>query len=425
MKVKYIFIAVTLCLSAISGIAQEGRLTGRDYRRQVVDYSLRLKMSEENKVAYSAKYKAARAGYGPALSLSANANYSLGNTITFGSMTMRDYNYSANLTLQQALYAGGAVRGKVRAADVEMQIADLGQKETLHNVLYSADLTYLALVASWEQLEILEEYSTIVKKLYDIVGERFEDGYVSKTDFLMVETRLNEAEIQKSNAKRYYLASLQSLNTLLGVSPSVEYILDTLAWRDAFKYIVGSENVQNARPDYQIASRKIDLASANVRVARSRFNPQLSLGVQGVYGTPSLNFNGIPKLYGTAFAQLSVPIFMWGERRNTVGAVKSAERSARLSLHEMDDQITGEVARAVNDMRQNYETTIVAERNLNVASKSLDLNTFSYSEGKLPILDVLQSQLAWIQSYTNMVNSSYNYMVSVADYRKVMGTIEE
>lgn len=424
MKVKNIFIIIAFCLFAIQGTAQDARLTGEDYRRQVVDYSLRLKMSEENKVAYLAKYKAARAGYGPVLSFSADANYSLGNTITFGSMTMRDYNYAANLTLQQALYAGGAVRGKIRVADVEMQIADLGQKDALHNVIYSADMTYLALVASWEQHEIVDEYCSIVKRLYDIVGERFEDGFVSKTDLLMVETRLNEAEIQKSNARRYYLASLQSLNTLLGVNPSTEYVLDTLAWRDMSRYIIGSQDVQSARPDYQIASRQIDLAAANVRVARSRFNPQLNLGVQGVYGTPSLNFNGIPKLYGTAFAQLSVPIFMWGERRNTVGAAKSAERSSTLALHELGDRITGEVERAVNDMKQNYETTLMAERNLRVASDNLELNTFSYSEGKLPILDVLQSQLAWIQSYTNMVNSSYNYLVSVTDYRKAMGTID-
>lgn len=63
--------------------------------------------------------------------------------------------------------------------------------------------------------------------------------------------------------------------------------------------------------------------------------------------------------------------------------------------------------------------------NVRVASANLELNTFSYAEGKLPILDVLQSQLSWIQSCTNMVLSTHNYMVSVIDYRRAIGEIEK
>lgn len=403
-------------------------LSREEFRRRVVDYSNQLKMSRENLSAAEFKVKKARTGYYPSLGASASFSYLTNQPMTFDipGFSLKDYNYTTQLAIQQNVYTGNAVTNQTRAARIEQSIAELAQEMTLENVVYSADLTYWSLSAAQQQRDIARTYVRIVDSLYSIVNTRFQDGYVSRTDLLMVETRLNEAKLQEIASEKLYRASLQNLNTLMGnLKPEGFLATDTIAQPVAMPGTVSLESVLAVRPDYRIAQKQLDLSNQNIRLARAQYNPQFVVGFQGIYGTPELNLTGEGKLYGVAFAQLNMPIFRWNERRHSVNMARAAARSSQWALLDSENSVNGDLAVARTNMEQGYEQVQVAEENLNVALDNLILNTFSYSEGRLPILDVLSAQLAWIQSYTAFVNSNYNYKVSIADYYKAQGTLAQ
>lgn len=403
-------------------------LSREEFRRRVVDYSNQLKMSRENVQAAEFKVKKARTGYYPSLGASASFSYLTNQPMTFNipGFSLKDYNYTTQLAIQQNVYTGNAVTNQTRAAGIERSIAELAQEMTLENVVYSADLTYWSLSAAQQQRDITRTYVRIVDSLYSIVNTRFQDGYVSRTDLLMVETRLNEARLQEIGAEKLYRASLQNLNTLMGnLKPEGYLATDTIAQAVVMPGMVSLEGVLAVRPDYRIAQKRLDLSNQNVRLARAEYNPQFVVGFQGIYGTPQINTTGDGKLYGVAFAQLNMPIFRWNERRHSVNMARAAARSSQWELLDTENTVNGDLAVARTNMEQGYEQVQVAEANLNVALDNLILNTFSYSEGRLPILDVLSAQLAWIQSYTAFVNSNYNYKVSIADYFKAQGTLAQ
>ena len=62
-----------------------------------------------------------------------------------------------------------------------------------------------------------------------------------------------------------------------------------------------------------------------------------------------------------------------------------------------------------------------ARSNLDVARENLSLNTFSYNEGVLTILDVISAQLSWLQAYTNAVTAHFNEKVAISAYKKAIG----
>ncbi|MEF9949647.1 MAG: TolC family protein, partial [Mucinivorans sp.] len=281
MKYKILITATAIAIAVSIDSTAQNRMTVDQYRQMVADYSLQLKMSRERTSASIDKMKATKTGYYPSLAFAANASHTLGNDIAFGEMHLKEYNYSGNLTLQENIYAGGAVRNQTRAAVIEADIAKIGEKDALQNVLYSADLTYLGAVAAYEQLKVMDQFVDIVDNLSKVVDNRFKDGYVSKTDLLMVQTRLNEAKISQITARKLYQNNLQKLNTQLGVDPSTAYDLDTLSL-PADVLEASMEEVLTKRADFLSASRQVDLAAANVRVARSKFNPQIVAGIQGV-----------------------------------------------------------------------------------------------------------------------------------------------
>ena len=93
----------------------------------------------------------------------------------------------------------------------------------------------------------------------------------------------------------------------------------------------------------------------------------------------------------------------------------------RYALQDKQDQISKEVAKAWTSLTENTRQISIAEENCKLAEENLDLNTFSYTEGKLTILDVLSAQLTWIQAYTNLIQSYYEQKIALADYRKATG----
>lgn len=388
----------------------------------VVDYSNQLKISRENIEASDSKVRKLRTGYYPSLAGSATANYLTNVPISFPGLALKNYTWSSQVALQQNVYTGHAVRNQTEAARIELSISQLGEKLTIENVLYSADLTYWAFAAAEHQLGVTQQYVDIVNRLYDIVNTRFEDGYVSRTDLLMVETRLNEAKMQNIAAEKLYRSSIQQLNTMMGAVQMRDYLpTDTIAMAVDMPGVVDLGKALEQRPDHLIAQKQVDLAARNVRLARAPYNPQFVLGVQGVYGTSSPNFTGKTTLYGVGYASLNIPIFNWNERRHSVSMARAAERSSQWSALESANQVNGDLAVARSNMEQNLKQVEVADQNLKVSLDNLELNTFSYSEGKLPILDVLSAQLAWIQSYTAYVNSNYSLKVSIAEYNRAAG----
>lgn len=69
-------------------------------------------------------------------------------------------------------------------------------------------------------LQAADKYQSIVKQQYDIIQDRFNDGMISRTDLLMISTRLKEAELQYIKARQNYTLALQKLNILMGEEPN-------------------------------------------------------------------------------------------------------------------------------------------------------------------------------------------------------------
>ena len=97
------------------------------------------------------------------------------------------------------------------------------------------------------------------------------------------------------------------------------------------------------------------------------------------------------------------------------------ESISKRELLEMQDQVKQELANAWVKLNETWKRVEIANSTLEIARENLKLNTFSYNEGKLPILDVLSSQATWLQAYTSVVSANYQYKVAYAEYVKILG----
>ena len=419
MKVFVITIGI-LWMTLGSGIAQT--LTVEEYRAKVLEYNQDIKQSREAVKAAIYALKGVKTGFFPKLQLSGNYSYQIEDVEFMQGVDLKHNNYSAEATLSQNVYAGSMVRKQQEAAKLQKAIARLGEELTTDNIVYAADVSYWTLAANESLFYISQEFVLIVKELDGIVQKRFDEGAISKTDLLMVKTRLKEAELQESTRNMNYQTAMQSFKIMMGVPLEEKWvIIDSIQKPVIVPGLQSLEVALKRRADYQIAVQDFNLTKQQTKIIRSKYLPQLAVGVKETWGTPLINVSGDEKFATVAFAKLSMPIFNWGEKRQYVKQNRAMETSKELAMSKVEDQVKEELANAWVKLNENWKQVEIANSTLEIARENLKLNTFSYNEGKLPILDVLSSQATWLQAYTNVVSANYQYKVAYAEYVRILG----
>lgn len=392
------------------------------YLKRVMDYSRDILKSEQEKIAVKEAVKFAKTNYLPRVDLQGSAQYRINDSemeLMGAKLNLAPENYSVNAQLSQILYNGGGIRASVQSAMIQDTIATSGEELTLLNVKYAADVNFWSTVAKKDLYNMISEYVEIVKSLVEVLKIKFENGEIAKTDYLQTCARLKEAQISKSDAYKSYKLALQNFNIMMGVSPNEVIIPDDSIYR--LLPVLPEYSVDRAlqqRPDYRIAELQQAYQNKQLRVVQSNFNPQLSIGLQQGWGTQMINLSGETVFTTNAFASLKVPIFAWGARYKRVNQQKALIESANLERQKVLDNVVKELSAAWTEYQEYTKQIEIALESTVIAEENLDINTFSYNEGRLTILDVLQAQLSWIQSKTQYITALLQQKVSRAAYIK-------
>lgn len=406
-------------LGAFLSLPLAARTPLDDYRRAVVDYSRQLKAAAARSEAAAQTLGRARTGYLPRLSMEGSFT-----------ATVRHYNgverwtFSLLPELVQILYGGGSVRAGVEQAQAGYGAVLCDEEFSRLQAIYAADYAYWSLSALDLYVEAMRQYVALIASLKEVVDRRFAEGYIAKGDVLMTDARLSEARYQLVTAEQRAEVALHNFNVLRGVAAAEEVRLaDSVRDSIPMPQRVSLAEVFDRRPDFAAAEWRTVQAEAGVRVARAPFNPQVSVGIGGSWQPYTPNRTGATRVDGSAFVRLSVPIFHGGERRRAMGVAWAAQLESEWNAAQVHDDIVREEMNGWTAIVQSRAQVDASERSLRIAAENLALSTYSYKEGLVTILDVLQAQLSWIQLYTSDLTARYNYAVAVADYRRI--TAEE
>ena len=404
-----IFVLVPIAMSV------RAQITLEEYRTSVMEYSWVLKTRHSQSEEARENMNIAKTGFLP--SLAANGSFSVQFRDRDG---VRRWDFALQPQIIQTLYAGGAVRAAWTGAKLDYDIALCNEAFAMLDVCYAADHTYWTLSAMEHYLESVQRYVDIIRSLKKLVDARFEEGYIAKGDVLQIDSRLSEAEYELSVAEQNYSVAMHNFNILRGVQSEVSVQLaQTISDSIPQPERVAFESVVALRPDFAAADLSRMRAEVAVRSARAPFNPQVSVGVGGVWAPLSPNRTGQTQINGSLLAQVSVPIFHWGERHRVVAAARERSRQSELAQAQLYDDILREEMNGwvtLVDSNAQVETSM---RSMLIAHENLEISTFSYSEGVTTILDVLQAQISWLQLYTNTITAQYNYAVAVSNYQRI------
>lgn len=410
----------------VAGLLSAQSLSVEQYRAKVLEYNQDIQKSQQAVNAALYSLKGIKTGFFPKLDVTGNYSYQIETIEFLPGADLKHDNYGVEAGVVQNVYAGSAVRKQYNAAKLQHAIAQLSVEHTVNNIVYAAEVSYWAVAANKDLLDISAQYVQLINELFNIINKRFDEGAISKTDLLMVQNRLKEAELQLNTSSTNYKLALQALNIMMGVDPDAHVVLtDSIQGMYRVPKEEGLDKALEKRADYQAAIMNIEVAKIQTGLARSKFLPQLAVGLKEKYGTTLLNLDGKSKWATTAYAQINIPVFHWGEMRQNVRLGRTQEETKELERSQLKDQVSKELNSAWVNVTETAQKLEIVYSSLDIAKDNLTLNTFSYNEGRLPILDVLSAQGSWLQAYTNVVSVNYQYKVALAQYAKALGASAE
>lgn len=416
-------IILSLLLFSLAAQAQQTCLSRESYRDKVEAYSQQLKQQKLRTLASTEARKIAHTGFLPKIDVNAEGTLNMSDLNAWNEPLgeYRNHTYQGVFVVSQPLYTGGALQAQHQIAKADEQLDRLTEELTLDQIHYQSDAIYWNASASKAMLQAADKYQHIVKQQYAIIQDRFNDGMISRTDLLMISTRLKEAELQYIKARQNYTLALQRLNIWMGEEPDAA--VDSLYAIDINSTpvtILSLQEVLQRRADYTSTEVNITKSQAQRKAALSQFNPQLNMYFSGGWatGTPNLGYDvSFNPIVGI---NLNIPIFHWGARFKTNRQQKAYISMQKLQQSYVTDQINEELSAALTKLTETEEQVKTANENLILANENLDLVTFSYNEGKASMVEVLSAQLSWTQAHSNLINAYLAEKMATAEYRKVI-----
>ena len=416
-------ITLSLLLLGLTAEAQQPSLSRETYRNKVEAYSQILKQQKLKTMASTEARKIAHTGFLPKIDINTDGTLNMSDLNAWNEPVgeYRNHTYQGVFIVSQPLYMGGALNAQHKIAQADERLNQLNEELTIDQIHYQSDAVYWNASASQAMLQAADKYQNIVKQQYDIIQDRFNDGMISRTDLLMISTRLKEAELQYIKARQNYRLALQKLNILMGEEPNNP--VDSLYTIDAASapvQILSLENVLQRRADYESTEVNIMKSQAQRKAALSQFNPQLNMYFSGGWATATPNLGYDVSFNPIIGINLNIPIFRWGARFKTNRQQKAYISIQKLQQSYVADNINEELSAALTKLTETEYQVKTAKETMNLANENLDLVSFSYNEGKANMVDVLSAQLSWTQAYTNLINAYLSEKMAVAEYRKVI-----
>ena len=389
-----------LCLLSTSSLMAQ--LSVSEYVERVVKNSHTIVSAEARVDGAEAEYRVAQHSRMPSLALSSD-----------------DPIRSVRADIVQPIYNGGRYNALTKQREMSLIQSSQYLDRTMLDVRYEAEIAYWSLSQAERYRQAMYDYISIVKALKSVAEHRYKEGYTSKSDLLQVESRLSDAEYQLSEAEQSWRIALSRFNILQGVATATEVTLS----EDIFDSFVMPQRedmvaILSSHPDYLIALAEREQAQYGIALRKADYLPSLNLGI---FGRWPLISNGVAT--GGILLSMKVPIFHFMERRDAIRSAQSSYNSADAQLKDVVDNIILNESNGWTNLEYSHRRMKAVQRNLDIARENLDISTYSYREGVVTILDVLQAQISWLQIYENAITAEYDYAVAIASYRYIVGGV--
>ena len=349
-----------------------------------------------------------------------------GNSVKLGS----ENNISARLNFQQSLFSGGRVSGIRQVAQLNRAAVKEIRNQIQQEVIFLVENTFYEMLVARE----LEAVAALALKnartnLYQVKALRAA-GRSSQYDFLRAGVQVSEAIADSIRTQNSVLLAEMGFKDIIGMdlNHSVEFVGDfkteTALSLDQLEPLI--ERALSERPELLQLGLRIQEQKANIMVEKAERMPDISLVASGQSQFQSDSFDVDErewrKNWGTGVV-LQMSIFDGMRSSARIAQAKNGMHKIELEKRRLERLIRLEVEQNWLRWHEINARMKMQEESVIQAKKGLEVAESRYRTGAGTQLEVLNAQLALVQSRTGIALAKRDRALSLILLERAVGTL--
>ena len=333
-------------------------------------------------------------------------------------------NFRAGLSVRVPVYDQRQSGARIDQARLGQQQADQQTELVAQQIRFDVLKSYYGVLLAESKVVVAEDAIQMASADLKRIKDRFETGFVVRSDLLAAEVQVSEFRQQKIQALGELAIAQAALNTALGLPVHAPHtITDQLSAR--LFHIEAPDELNRLalthRPEYARAMLALRMTARQVRGARDEVLPRVdafaSLGVSGrspVTGSSDYAMG----------ASVTVNLFDAG-RKARINQARAAQAIAEAEQEQLANQISFEVVRAYRQFVSARERLQVVGQTIVQATEVLRIVQDRYREGLTTITEVLRAELALVRARTDVLTARHDHYVAYANVLLATGRLKD
>ncbi len=390
--------------------AQTVALTKEEAVKQAIAKSSQIQIATGDIKIAEAKYRQTDAVFLPRINVDYTAMITNNPLNAFGfklqqrSISQNDFaphllnnpeaagDFVAKATLMQPIFNADMLAMR-KAARSQVNIAAFKMQRTLDYIHFATETAYYQLQMAYEMEAVSKDALKTLQAIYKWVKDRYDQGYLQKSDLLNVEVQVKAIETQIAAAGSAIAEYSDNLSVLMGKPIGVVYRTDgpQMEGDPAGQ----SLTISSARADYRAMETAIAAYDDMMKSTRRAITPKLN-----GFGSFQFNDKNMFGFGGNAYLaglQLTWNIFQGNEANARLNTQKLEQKQILLQLTNQREQDGKELAKAQEQLKNADYQLIQYKAAIAQAEEALYILENRFKQGLVGATDVLQAHTQLLQ----------------------------
>ena len=420
----------SLIFFATTAVAQQSRnyFTLEKSISQALENSYKIKARNERIEQANDILKQARADFLPKLGTAYSYNRLSEPPISRSSTLLgtpiplvvgTEDNYRWTWFLRQPLFTGFALISSYRLAELGINQSQLEMDLEKLDLILRVKEAYFNILGSDKAIEVAQTTVESLTQTVKVARSFFEVGMIPVNDVLKAEVELANAEQSLVRAKNAGQTTRSTFNTVLvrPVNEPVE-VEDILVYKpEVGEYSAFEKKAIENRPEIKILDVNILQADQQIRLAKSRYYPEISLSYQYISDGDEASVKGSPFVDANHWEVLAVANWTFWEWGKTYYAGREKESLKRQLIEtklDVEDGIRLQVKQAMVDLDSSAKNIPTTQKGVESGEENLRVNAERYRAQVSTITDLLDAQTLLARARLDYYRALYDHNLAKA-----------
>jgi outer membrane protein len=430
------FFGIPTDLMILSAAEGEGKVTHTLERSisEAMTNSYKLKVQQERKAQAEFGKNQARAEFLPKLGTAYSYNR-LDEPRIFRSTLQPDMdiavssrnNYRWSAFMRQPLFTGFALLSAYRLAELGIDESELEFDLEKMDLVLRVKEAYFNVLAADKAVEVAEKDVESRTWTLKVARSFFDVGMIPVNDVLRAEVEFANTEQALVRARNAAMVTRAQFNTVLVRPIHATVVLEDILTYSTIEsdYETYVEKALANRPEIKILDTNLLQANQRIRLAKSKYYPEVSLSYEYIKEGDDLSVSGSPFHDSNRWEALAVFSWTFWEWGKTYYAGREQESLMRQLVHTKEDVENGirlEVKDAILDLETAEKNIPTTEKAVKQGEENLRVNEERYKAQVTTITDLLDAQTLLAQARVNYYRALYDHNLAKARLERAMGT---